>query len=233
MALASFVMMLICAPATADLQRGSEGEEVVSLQQQLIDIGALNDAADGKFGRKTEQAVKDMQVYWGMKKTGKAGEAFLEKLNLMWHTLNDEGRDGRNQEEELKGRLISCCPTDRENVFEFCPRHEIIPALQALLTNNGRKAPEGVRTVICGRIVEVAYRETVRMYDAWEKRLKSTEKSIARKYRQQFTDLYAEKSEDLLDYYRKTPLKAYTQLADWLVEELVQECYDLYGREPN
>lgn len=230
MLLCSF-LVLAAASASADLRRGSEGEEVVALQQKLIDIGALNDAADGKFGRKTEQAVKDMQAYWGMNKSGKAGQAFLDKLDLMWIALCESNPDSAPEKDA--GRYVSCLPTEKTGVYEYCPRHGIIPELQGMLKNNGRKAPEGVRIVICGRIAEAAYAATVAMYDVWESRLKSSEKPIARKYREEFEEGYAEKSADLLDYYQRKPLTAYSQLADWVVGLMVQECYDLYGMEPN
>ena len=162
-----------------------------------------------------------------------AGQAFLDKLDLMWVSLCGTDSDSGLDPEADVGKYVSCVPTDKEGVYEYCPRHSIIPELQGMLKNGGRKAPEGVRIVIYRRIIEAAYAETVAMYDIWESKLKSSEKSVAREYKQQFEDSYAEKSADLLDYYRKSPLKAYTQLADWVVGLMVQECYDLYGMEAN
>ncbi len=41
------------------LQKGSKGDDVKRLQQRLIDLGYLNDTADGSYGPKTEAAVRD------------------------------------------------------------------------------------------------------------------------------------------------------------------------------
>ena len=71
--------VLLSGSALADLKRGSTGDAVKAMQEQLIDVGALNDLADGIFGRKTEKAVKDLQKYWGMKQNGRADEDFLQE----------------------------------------------------------------------------------------------------------------------------------------------------------
>ena len=42
-----------------DLYRGSSGDNVVKLQTALINLGYLDGTADGKYGKKTETAVKD------------------------------------------------------------------------------------------------------------------------------------------------------------------------------
>jgi len=47
--------------AASTLHNGSEGEEVRQLQQALIDLGFLKGSADGKFGTKTENAIRAFQ----------------------------------------------------------------------------------------------------------------------------------------------------------------------------
>ena len=44
------------------LSRGSRGEEVRALQQRLIELGYLDDVADGIFGAKTQYAVRLLQT---------------------------------------------------------------------------------------------------------------------------------------------------------------------------
>ena len=41
--------------------KGSGGDNVKTLQQKLIDLGYLDDTADGRFGARTERALKEMQ----------------------------------------------------------------------------------------------------------------------------------------------------------------------------
>lgn len=64
-------LLLLAAPcALADLSRGSRGEEVRQLQSMLIDLGFLEDQADGIFGKNTQAAVQSIQRYWGMDESG-------------------------------------------------------------------------------------------------------------------------------------------------------------------
>ena len=67
------------APAQASgykestLYNGCSGEEVQVLQQGLIDLGYLEGTADGRFGDKTEEAVRAFQRSKGLTPDGLAG----------------------------------------------------------------------------------------------------------------------------------------------------------------
>ena len=62
------------------LQKGSKGEAVRLLQQTLIDMGYLNDIADGSYGPKTAAAVSAAQEAFGMEADGIASALFQAKL---------------------------------------------------------------------------------------------------------------------------------------------------------
>ena len=75
------------APVTLDedkplptLMRGDINEDVRAMQQALIDMGYLNDVADGNFGRKTEAAVSAYQQDMGLAATGIADSATLKLI---------------------------------------------------------------------------------------------------------------------------------------------------------
>lgn len=69
----SFVIVIIFAmPALAELHRGSKGADVVELQKRLIELGYLDDNADGIFGKNTEAALKTFQEKNGLDITGTA-----------------------------------------------------------------------------------------------------------------------------------------------------------------
>lgn len=51
---------------TRTLKKNFTGEDVKQLQQALIDLGYLNDAADGTFGTNTEEAVIRFQAVNGL-----------------------------------------------------------------------------------------------------------------------------------------------------------------------
>ena len=76
--------LLACAPAFAwdssTLYNGCSGDEVKKLQQALINLGFLNGTADGKFGNKTEEAVRRFQKANKLDVDGLAGKMTQEIL---------------------------------------------------------------------------------------------------------------------------------------------------------
>lgn len=67
-------------PAYDALQTGSTGDEVVRLQERLIELGYLDDTADGNFGANTEAAVTAAQADFDMEETGVADHDFQVRL---------------------------------------------------------------------------------------------------------------------------------------------------------
>lgn len=63
------------------LRQGDKGDAVKVIQQRLIDLGYLSGNADGDFGKKTTQAVKDFQVCNGLKEDGIWGKACWDKID--------------------------------------------------------------------------------------------------------------------------------------------------------
>ncbi len=61
------------------LKNGSEGPDVVELQNELIEAG-FNVRADGDFGDHTEEAVKAFQLQKGLKDDGVVGETTWAEL---------------------------------------------------------------------------------------------------------------------------------------------------------
>ncbi|MBR2798886.1 MAG: peptidoglycan-binding protein, partial [Clostridia bacterium] len=62
------------------LKKGAKGEAVIRIQIALIEKGYLSGKADGDYGQMTEDAVKQMQIKYGMEATGVADEEFQKKL---------------------------------------------------------------------------------------------------------------------------------------------------------
>jgi len=62
------------------LKKGMNGEDVRKLQQALIDLGYLSDAADGAFGSNTHNAVVMFQAVNSLSADGLAGAKTLEVL---------------------------------------------------------------------------------------------------------------------------------------------------------
>lgn len=62
------------------LESGSEGEDVLALQNRLIELGYLTGTADGKYGTQTQNAIKLFQKALGISQTGIANVSLQEKL---------------------------------------------------------------------------------------------------------------------------------------------------------
>ena len=66
---------------TALVRQGDKGDAVVALQQRLIALGYLSGTADGVFGVKTYQAVKEFQLANALSADGIAGKQTIAALN--------------------------------------------------------------------------------------------------------------------------------------------------------
>lgn len=75
-----FVTMAPTPRRYETLKKGSAGDDVKKLQQELIDLGYLTGKADGKFGPQTEKAVTNFQKVNGLTADGLAGTGTLTKL---------------------------------------------------------------------------------------------------------------------------------------------------------
>ena len=70
------ILMLLIAPAARAatvLDVGSSGADVKKVQRKLIDWGYLDGTADGKYGAKTQAAVKAFQRKNGLSADGRVG----------------------------------------------------------------------------------------------------------------------------------------------------------------
>lgn len=65
------------------LGRGAKGSEVTELQKRLVQLGYVLGKADGKFGPKTEAAVRRFQKERGLRVDGLAGPQTVKELKLM------------------------------------------------------------------------------------------------------------------------------------------------------
>lgn len=65
---------------STSLKYGSKGEAVTKLQKRLIELGYLSGSADGTYGNKTVEAVKNFQKRVGIAADGIAGTTTQKKL---------------------------------------------------------------------------------------------------------------------------------------------------------
>ncbi|MBR6739050.1 MAG: peptidoglycan-binding protein, partial [Oscillospiraceae bacterium] len=96
------------------LKKGMNGDSVIHIQEKLIELGYLEDTADGNYGSKTEMAVERFQQKNGLVADGIVGENTLISLfsesalgigDMYSAELNGRGHsDGGREEPEYVGQ---------------------------------------------------------------------------------------------------------------------------------
>ncbi len=228
--LAALILLFTAGTAEAGMKRGSRGDEVVELQRQLIDVGALDGEADGVFGKKTEKAVKSLQAMWGFRQTGRTNDDFMNELMYLWHavtgTAMESGADMRDGK-----RSVTKCGFREDSVtagMEYCWRHGEMSYLRQNYVDR-KNMPEGVRKALWRRIRDLNLEYIRQMYDEWEKKLPKSSKAKARNARNGFEEIYAEAAPDLAEANGPGTVKALRSEAEWLEKRMVQLCSELHG----
>ena len=232
--IAVILALLAVSGALADLnlKKGSSGEYVREMQQQMIDLGILEDRADGMFGKKTEAAVKKLQKYWGKKQTGRANQEFLDDLNDLWHLALGNGTESGADAEDLEDPVMTCAHNESAPYgYDYCYLHEEGKALRDLLNpGKGRTVPEGLKKVVLQRIQEYWLEQIGYLYDEWEQ----SDDETAQAQRELFEQGWAETEANLTDKGGKPDsIKTLEFKADWLENTGIELCCDLHGMEAN
>ena len=126
------------------LRPGARGDEVRALQEELICYGTLNDRADGVYGRKTEQAVRQVQQNEGLEADGIAWpqtRAYTQHLFGEWRTVTKLTRTSDGVLERVCAR---CGAVDRDVIkavpsFQRGDRGKAIEVIQNIIWDMGYK----------------------------------------------------------------------------------------------
>jgi N-acetylmuramoyl-L-alanine amidase len=92
------------------LGRGSKGPEVSELQKKLAQLGYVVGTADGKFGSKTEAAIRRFQKERGLRVDGLAGTQTIKELKLLTgQSTNSTGKavGNKNIDTNLLARAVN------------------------------------------------------------------------------------------------------------------------------
>ncbi|UTR11815.1 peptidoglycan-binding protein [Evansella sp. LMS18] len=106
----SAIFLFITLPSTAEadnivLERGVQHENVITLKNNLNELGfPVTMNAPENYGPATEQAVRDLQKYYGVSVNGKADENTLAKMDEILSSPLRRG-EFNSQTEELKNNL--------------------------------------------------------------------------------------------------------------------------------
>ena len=224
---------LLAVPcALAELSRGSKGEDVRQLQSMLIDVGFLDDVADGIFGKKTQAAVKSIQRYWCVEETGIADEGVINDLEILWAlAMGLERENGAPVDDE--GYLPSCSWTqDGDEVHaEFCYRHiEQYPLTIQLSYEN---PPSKLEYLLMENSCQFWLDSILTMYADWSDRLGGADVSVASEQYDIFRAALEENTAKWNEEAEPGSNEAVLSRMTWLESIGVDLCFDLYGAESN
>ena len=119
-----------CVPEDAPalvLKSGAVGLEVLEIQKKLKQENLLDGEADGEFGGKTENALKQFQKRFNLTPDGIAGPRVFQMLGVQFNRLR---REAATQifTVQLVGQIFSDAPL--ENVRTYLPK--VLAALEKL-----------------------------------------------------------------------------------------------------
>jgi len=122
----------VSASAYADLERGSGGEEVASLQMMLFDMGYLFEEPDGQFGARTEAAVKEYQEAAGLEETGVVTDELMARICQDWADFQNWIYEQMELDAQMEpdAQYVPFCYTweteDGQTLFEYCEKHALL-----------------------------------------------------------------------------------------------------------
>ena len=231
--MACLLALLLAAPcALAELSCGSRGEDVRQLQSMLIDVGFLDDVADGIFGKKTQAAVKSIQRYWGVEETGVADEGVINDLEILWVlAMGLERESGAPVDDEGYPRSCSWTQDGDEVHAEFCYRHiEQYPLTIQLSYEN---PPLKLEYLLMENSCQFWLDSIRTMYADWADRLGGADVNVASEQYEIFRTALEENTALWEKEAKPGSNEAVLSRMNWLESIGVGLCFDLYGAEPN
>ena len=127
LAAALALIAVMALPVSADMRKGSTGEDVEELQQLLLDCGWLFEEPDGSFGERTEAAVKAYQEYAGFEPNGVVDAAVMQQLRKDRAVLFGEDEGYWDEEDGGASNPLNCdAVTGTQYLMtELCVDHDL------------------------------------------------------------------------------------------------------------
>ena len=224
-------LMLAAPCALAELSRGNRGEDVRQLQSMLIDLGFLDDKADGIFGKKTQAAVKSIQRYWGVEETGVADQGVINDLEILWAlAMGLERESGAPVDDEGYPRSCSWTP-DYNWPVEYCYRH--IEQYPLAIQLSYEDPPEKLMYLLAENRCQFWLDSIRTMYADWADRLGGADVSVASEQYEIFRKALEENIAKWNQEAEPGSNEVVLSRMKWLESIGVDLCFDLYGAEPN
>ncbi|PZR12291.1 MAG: hypothetical protein DI536_15415 [Archangium gephyra] len=105
------------------LRKGAEGDSVKALQERLTASGFDTGGADGKFGPRTERALKNYQRSQGLSADGVAGRKTYDSFNgVKTPGTKTDGVTSVNADKSVKGPVNTQLPDSGDGFTTYGPR---------------------------------------------------------------------------------------------------------------
>ena len=238
LALCLILSLLLPAFALADLKRGSRGDEVKNAQEMLMEMGFLNDKADGIYGKKTESAVKSFQKFLGRKATGVLDDetslSLMDVYFLATGVMADDGL-GDDELQEIYPAFCSWKDADAASA-EHCWRHQEMQLLEKYLQLPD--APPALEKMLNVRMAEICLGYMEALYDEWSEAASESEEDADTDVAEEQRELFLQALEEhragwAKEDTAKKPFFSIVAEAKWLAQQVVDLCFDLHGSESN
>ena len=223
------VLLPVLSLAGSDMRRGDKGEGVREAQEWLIELGYLEDQADGIFGKKTEAAAKEFQKTIGAKTTGTLSPQQLDELQFlqMDATAAMEG-DGLGEDELKEMYPAGCSRTDAQpGAADFCWRHFEAGRLTAKLRLPA--LPDKAILLFAEQAIPMWEQAILALYAEWE----GEQPEAAEEQLSVYEKGYEEKETELEKKYGSGSAEMLREQAYWLEDVCVDLCFDLHTAEGN
>ena len=202
---------------------GPSGAAVAELQQMLIDLHFLIDKADGSFGKKTEQAVKDYQASVNLPVTGIAFPQTIAYLSDDWEIAMGYAGDGPEavDPDSLPPFCVREAAENSEDV-RFCAKHAALVEQELQLRMDAASEAETVEALRA--CVSLWLEEIDNLYFQWNQQLPEADKPLALAARNAFSAMLTAQEAALTAIYGEDSAQALYVELDLLHERVTVLC---------
>ncbi|MEQ8201160.1 MAG: peptidoglycan-binding protein [Syntrophomonadaceae bacterium] len=144
------------ATAASNLAWGSQGDEVVHMQQALNTLGYWSGSADGIYGAETYSAVTRFQLDAGLTPDGIVGPATSRAMGLEPTTTASRSETTVSRSGSTSGRVVTMVATGYDGCYECnkpyygYPSYIGLPLARGIAAVDPRVIPMGTRLYVEG-----------------------------------------------------------------------------------
>lgn len=202
-------------------------EGVKQLQTMLTDCGYLNDVIDGRFGKKTEQAVIDFQKAAGLNADGVAWPETVSALTGVWYDVTGISPEpaavpGDNADETARAVCTETENPDGTTAIAYCEAHAFLFEMcDSLYAGSGDRAAEQARLLWQDELDS--------MYDMWIASAPQEDVPTIVNGRAMFEAYLISQEDTWAVQYPDDPAKVAEMVNELIIDQCISLCPVVYG----